>query len=213
MKDPLTPAQFRYLARNPRLWLLLALLVALLLLMFLVRGWNGGPEPVLEVVASGPGWHRVMVAREGGIADTGKPLSDDFVVISSDNRERVLQNLGRFRADYKQLAPFLWVSAPPGIESRTRVADQLGSVLARYGLGRTRSEAVSPPLAIKPGASLALICDRRHMEIAHRLLQALSPYLRGEVLIQFDDALNIDNMQLLIGGSPRFAADGTAIFD
>lgn len=206
-------ASFRHIARDSRFWPLLALLIALLLLMFLVRGWNGGPEPVLEVVASGSGWQRVMVAREGGVADTGEPLSDSFVVISPANRERVLQNLGRFRADYKQLAPFLRVSASPGMPSRSRLADRLGSALAHYGLGRTVPEVASPPLALEPGASLVLICNESHMEIAHRLLQALSPYFRGEVLIQFDESLRVDTMQLLIGGRPRFTAEGTAVFN
>lgn len=204
---------FHHLARDSRLWLLLALLVSLLLLMFLVRGWNGGPEPVLEVVASGSGWQRARLVGEGGVPANGAPLSEHFLAISSANRERVLENLSRFRADYKQLAPFLRVSASPTLESRSLLADQLGRVLARYGLGGTAPEAVSPPLATEPGASLVMICNERHLVIAHRFLQALSPYLRGEVLIQFDDGRNVDHMQLFIKGNPRFAPGGTAVFD
>jgi hypothetical protein len=44
------------------------------------------------------------------------------------------------------------------------------------------------------------------------LLAALSPYLAGEVLVQFDEVMHSDRLELYLLGEPGFTGDGVAVF-
>lgn len=138
-------------------------------------------------------------------------LTGEYIATGDNMRARVLQNLSEFRTTYKQLAPFMKVSAAPGNEAGQQLAQRIGSSLAHYGLGRA-VKADSRSLPDRQRASLVLLGARDDAEIIQHLLAALSPYLSGDVLVQFDDTRRIDQLELYLLGKPSFTAEGVAVF-
>ncbi|GGB91292.1 hypothetical protein GCM10011352_16670 [Marinobacterium zhoushanense] len=137
-------------------------------------------------------------------------LSSAYIAVDEKRRARVLQNLAEFRATYQQLAPFLEIKAVPG-EAREKLAQRLGQALGHYGLGRAvKDDADSFP--DRRRAALVLRGARDDAEIIKRLLAALSPYLSGDVLVQFNDDQRIDRLQLYLLGDPGFTKEGVAVF-
>ncbi|MFC6673070.1 hypothetical protein [Marinobacterium aestuariivivens] len=185
-------------------------LLILLILSFLVD-WSGEPqrsgESPLVVLseAEDAQWIRLPAPA---VTDR---LDRIYMAESEPLRAQVLQNLGEFRAAYQQLAPSLEVRVAPGLKSRQRLAERLGAALSHFGLGRARAGF---DLALPGQARPAMLarCSGRDAEILRRLLAALSPYLAGDVLVQFDDSLRIDEIGLYLLGEPRFNEEGVAIF-
>ena len=54
--------------------------------------------------------------------------------------------------------------------------------------------------------------SRGNAEMIRGLLAALSPYLAGEVLVQFDEVMHSDRLELYLLGEPGFTGDGVAVF-
>jgi len=189
-------------------------LIPLLLVVLGVAYWFSGSDPeergdVASVTVLSESddaqWLRLPTVVAAG------EVGSRYVEPADALRAGVLQNLAQFRVNYQQLAPYLKVKAAPGLENGQRLAQQLGSVLAHYGLGRTAaSDAQSLP--DKRRALLVLRGARKDAEIIRRLLAALSPYLSGEVLVQFDDARRIDQLELYLLGEPGFTKTGVAVF-
>ncbi|MBV1786651.1 hypothetical protein KQ940_01125 [Marinobacterium sp. D7] len=92
-----------------------------------------------------------------------------------------------------------------------QLAQRIGSSLAHYGLGRA-VKADSRLLPDRQRATLVLRGARDDAEIIQHLLAALSPYLSGDILVQFDDSRRIDQLELYLLGEPRFTAQGVALF-
>ncbi|NVK41804.1 MAG: hypothetical protein HWE39_11230 [Oceanospirillaceae bacterium] len=140
-------------------------------------------------------------------------LRDGYVPESPQLRAQVLQNLNEFRAAYRQLAPALEVLALPGLDSRQSLAERLGSALAFQGLGQARQAELSLEDPSLVPAPMLLRCAPKDFKLVQRLLEALSPYIAGDVLIQFDENIRTGELKLYLLGRPRFSEEGVAIFE
>jgi len=191
-------------------WYPLALLLAVLALLIWFKGspqlGQSASDSVTVLSESATGqWLKLPATGVEG------RLSSRYVTASEERRARVLQNLSEFRAAYKQLAPFIEIRAAAGLESRQRLAQRLGSELSHYGLGRALTgESRAPQDGER--AALILYGSRGNAEMIRGLLAALSPYLAGEVLVQFDEAMRSDRLELYLLGEPGFTGDGVAVF-
>ncbi len=200
------------MARNPAIkylgWGLIPLFLVVLLLILLGRTW-GPAEPGPVVVLDRT--DQVQKVRLGSLAQVER-LEDHYIAPGAQRRERVLQGLSRFRADYKQLAPRLEIYAAPGSVSRRKVATRLGEALANYGLGQA-VPAGEHGVPAKTGESpIWMRVSPSDLNIAHRLLAALSPYLAGEIAIEMDAGVGTGSMSLTLLGEPRFTETGLAVF-
>lgn len=181
------------------------LLIPLFLFIAIVIYFFGDTTPqstdlhLMEVSPSGEGvW----------LGDPDEPdwvWSESHVAPSEAVRSQLLQRLARFRGEHPQQGVQLMVTASASNEAGLRVAEQLGTALGQYGLGQTTrppAEAGSPTISIlraPPG-------DRG---MARQLLAALSPYVRGEIWVQYDESISTRSMTLHLADQQLFGEDGT----
>jgi hypothetical protein len=126
-------------------------------------------------------------------------------------RQQVLQSLGEYAADFKQLRTQLQVRAEPGSVEKNKLVQRIGNALARYSLGGVIQEA--NPALTRPDEGVLLICAAADKNLALRILAALTPYVSGNVSIHFDTELAAQSMQLYLFGVPYFNDQGQANFD
>jgi hypothetical protein len=126
-------------------------------------------------------------------------------------RQQVLQSLGEYAADFKQLRTQLQVWAEPGSKERDKLLQRMGNALAQYALGGVMQEA--NPAFTRPDKGVLLICAAADKDLALRILAALTPYISGKVRIYFDTNLTAQSMQLYLFGVPYFNDQGQANFD
>jgi hypothetical protein len=126
-------------------------------------------------------------------------------------RQQVLQSLGEYAADFKQLRTQLQVRAEPGSIEKNKLVQRIGNALARYSLGGVIQEA--NPALTRPDEGVLLICAAADKNLALRILAALTPYVSGNVSIHFDTELAAQSMQLYLFGVPYFNDQGQANFD
>ncbi|WP_439134483.1 hypothetical protein [Pseudomaricurvus sp.] len=186
-------------------WLIpIGILTATLILLF------GSPDEAdesLVVTESGTGYQRVRLPL---LDETAGELSSQFRPLSSQHHQKLLSRLEQFRSEYRPAAPRLEVWAKPGLESRSKVASQLGDDLSRHELGKATQELAMPAATIT--SPLVLVCAEKDKGIARQLLAALSVYLTGEVELHFDDTVSLSEMKLYLLGEPLFSTQGTAVF-
>ena len=128
-------------------------------------------------------------------------------------RQQILQSLGQYAADFKQLRPQMEVWAAPGLDARVTLARRIGDALAHHNLGQLNQSA-NPPAAIANIHNGALlICAEADSELARHLLAALTPYLSGRISVRFDSELAAQSMKLYLFGKPYFNTEGQATFD
>ncbi|QIB64348.1 hypothetical protein [Kineobactrum salinum] len=182
----------------------LALIVATLLLLRPSGSDDGSAD--ISLVASYPDaelWAVNPGLRPGA-------AGQEFVAPNSARRNRVLQRLGQFRADYRQSAPFLTISHSAGSPARRQFARELAGVLAQHDLGA--AGAGPAPAEAEREADIIVRAARRDQNIVRALLQALSPYYSAHVLLLFDESIRLDRLSLHIAGDPTFTREGLAIF-
>jgi hypothetical protein len=126
-------------------------------------------------------------------------------------RQQVLQSLGEYAADFKQLRTQLKVWAEPGSTERNKLVQRMGNALARYSLGGVIQEANLS--FTKPDEGFLMICAAADKDLALRILAALSPFISGKVSIHFDTDLAAQSMHLYLFGVPYFNNQGQANFD
>lgn len=186
-------------------WLIpIGILTATLILLF---GTPEKSEEFLVVTESGADYQRVRLSY---VDEPAGELNNQFRPISSQRHQKLLGRLEQFRADYRPAAPRLEVWAKPGLESRGKVAAQLGGDLSRHELGKATQELAMPAATMT--APLVLVCAEKDKDIAHQLLAALSVYLTGEVELHFDDTVSLSEMKLYLLGEPLFSDQGTTVF-
>lgn len=188
----------------------LTLIVATLLLF---RQPDTGNTAAIEVVTTYPGAQLLAVNPTLRRDDA----DGQFVAPDSARRNRVLQRLGQFRADYRQAAPFLTISHSPGSPGRQQFAAEVAGALAQHDLGATGTapNLTNDAIMDETGdgqADMRVRAARRDRNIVRELLWALSPYYSGRVLLVFDDSVRLDNLSLHIGGNPVFTREGVAVF-
>lgn len=184
----------------------LAALVVGLIVIFGVPDERRLPAPAITERGEG---HMRLQLGQAAKAD-GRELSSQFIPLSSDRRDQLLNRLSKFRAQYKQSAPQLRVWAPPASKNAQRVAGQLGSSLAQLGLGKTLRQAPGP--VPDSDAPMLLIGTEKDQNIIRQLLTALSFHLAGDMEVRFDDTVSLDNLILYLPGEPRFTPEGVAYF-
>ena len=126
-------------------------------------------------------------------------------------RQQVLQSLGEYAADFKQLRTQLKVWAEPGSTERNKLVQRMGNALARYSLGGVIQEANLS--FTRPDEGVLMICAAADKDLALRILAALSPFISGKVSIHFDTDLAAQSMHLYLFGVPYFNNQGQANFD
>lgn len=184
----------------------LAIIIGLLLLMRPPVSDSGATVTQLE---SRPGTMLLAVNAEASAMNT----APGFVAPAPARRDRVLQRLGQFRSDYKQLAPSMVVHFRQDSPDAARVAEVISQALSHYGLGRDGATAAEPPATGSGSRDPGLVVHtaQRDEAMVRRLLEALAPYFSAQVLLVFDDTRASD-LTLRIVGTPRFTEDGLAVF-
>lgn len=185
----------------PLAWFLIPLLLFIAILIY----FFGDTEPqsadihLLEVAPSGEGvWL-------GSPNEPDWVWSESYVAPSEEVRAQLLQNLARFRGERAQQGIQLAVTASADNEAGARAAQQLGTALGQYGLGRTaRASGESDNATIS-----ILRAPPRDRGMARQLLAALSPYLRGEIWVQYDESISTRSMTLHLADQQLFGEDGT----
>lgn len=132
--------------------------------------------------------------------------------LSADKRQRVLQNLSSFRAQHRVVGPAVTVVALGASTASQELAQRIGGILAQYNLGDTAADSVARNDINSGDAGVIILARRDERTLAHSLLRALSPMLSGMIRIQFDDTRRPGALFLGIAASPRFTAQGVAVF-
>jgi len=132
--------------------------------------------------------------------------------LSADKRQRVLQNLSSFRAQHKMIGPTVTVAALQSSAESRALAERVGRILAQYNLGDTLADSVTREDINRDDAGVIILARYADRSLVHSLLRALSPMLSGMIRIQFDDAQRPGALFLGIATSPRFTAEGVAVF-
>lgn len=148
------------------------------------------------------------------IGDAGQydGLPQATIALSAGKRQRVLQNLSGFRAEHQMVGPTVTVVALQLSTGSRELAQRIGGILAQYNLGDTATDPVAGDDISSGNAGVILLARRADRTLAHNLLRALSPMLSGMVRIQFDDTQRPGTLLLGIAASPRFTAQGVAVF-
>jgi hypothetical protein len=190
-------------------WLLVPILLVIILLIALFGNSDNIKHSQPTVLESTP----VGMLVKLPFASTTKVLDwqtqwDPSLKMS---RQQVLQSLGEYAADFKQLRTQLQVWAEPGSIERNKLVQRMGNALAQYSLGGGIQEA---NLAFtRPDKGVLMICAAADKNLALRLLAALTPYIGGNVSIHFETEFAAQSMQLYLFGVPYFNDHGQANFD
>jgi hypothetical protein len=144
--------------------------------------------------------------------DLDAELSRNFVSPDAVLVERLLQNLRLFRADFRQMAPSITVSAKPGSPERDRIATELGGLLARAELGQRgqTTDVTAEHAELNPG--IIFYSTRQNREILLRFINDIAPYFKGTVLLAGKDDGRLDRIAMVIHGQPGFLPDGSVVF-
>lgn len=194
-------------------WMAPAIVLLALLLIYLFGNSDADRAKPVQTLEMAESHQRVRIGQpdqQGGL-QASAPLSTEI-------RERVLQNLSEFRAEHQMVGPTVTVTATETAAGSVVLAETLGELLARHNLGKQVAEprfATNGAAAIGAGNtadSMHLHVASRDVTFAHNLLTALSPMLAGTVLIRFDESLGTGQLQLLITATPQFTAEGVAVF-
>lgn len=183
----------------PLAWWLIPLFLFIGILIYFFGDFDGARSGLLDM-------HRAPSGEQVWLGDSNIPdqsWSESFVAPSEEVRARLLQNLSRFRGERVQQGIELEILA--SAETGHQVAQQLGSALGHYGMGkatRRSGEASAVPFTTLRAAP-------RDRGMARELLAALSPYLKGDIWIQYDESVNTRTMTLLLADDPLFGHDGT----
>jgi len=189
------------------------LLPLLLLVAILIYSFGDREEAVeqsLNIKVLRPGLEFAMVAR--GDSPATAVVTESIHAPSPEIRDQVQQRLRRFRADYKQAAPSIRVTAIPGDSHQEQLAETITDLLAGASLDQeNRSEDDESTPAGVDGA-IMIRASSQDRQMVHRLLQALSPLLSGGVLLAFEGDQSTGRVAILIRGRPGFTAEGVAVF-
>ena len=140
----------------------------------------------------------------------------EWTPTSAAIRQQVLQSLSQYAADFKQLRPQLDIWAEPGSATLEKLAQRIGKALAQYHLGQVNNN-INPPAEKTMFKTIfdngvLLVCTETDRVLAKRMLEALSPYLGGNVRVRFNSELAGQSMQLYLFGTPYFTDEGQASF-
>jgi hypothetical protein len=190
-------------------WLLVPILFVIILLIALFGDRDNIKHLQPTVIESTP----VGMLVELPFAATTQALDWKIQWNSSLSmpRQQVLQSLGEYAADFKQLRTQLKVWAEPGSTERNKLVQRMGHALARYSLGGVIQEANLS--FTRPDEGVLMICAAADKDLALRILAALSPFIGGKVSIHFDTDLAAQSMHLYLFGVPYFNNQGQANFD
>jgi hypothetical protein len=191
-------------------WLTLPLALIVIGLIVLFGDYDRGKLAQPEVLASSPQGRVLELPVFSSTPEVN--WQTEWAPGSDGGRRQVLQSLSEYAANFKQLRTLLEVWAEPGSGEREKLAQRLGSALAHYNLGRV-NQAVIPPAALAVLDSGALlVCAEEDLELAMRMLAALTPYLGGKVTVRFTPELAAQSMHLYLFGTPYFSDLGQAKF-
>jgi hypothetical protein len=182
----------------PLAWGLIPLLLLIGILIFFFGDTDSDRINVVSLEQT-PSGERVWLG-ETDVPD--REWSDAFIPPSEAVRSALLRALAGFRGERPQQGIRLEVSAVDDNEAGRQVARQIGAALGQYNLGRNRAASAEHSVHI---TQLRVSPHDRGM--VYHLLSALSPYLKGEVWIQYDD--NAETMILHLADNPVFGGDGT----
>lgn len=185
---------------TPLAWGLIPLLLIIGILIFFFGDTDSERVNVISLEQTSGG-ERVWLG-ETDVPD--QEWSDAFIPPSEAVRSALLRSLASFRSERVQQGIRLEVSAVDNNETGRQVARQIGAALGQYSLGRTRASPTEHSVHITQ-----LRASPRDQGMVHHLLSAMSPYLKGEVWIQYDDNANAETMILHLADNPIFGGDGT----
>ncbi len=184
---------------TPFAWGLIPLFLVIGLMIFF--GDTTGERRGITVLEQTPGGERVWL---GSTDIPDHAWSQTFNAPSDDTRAALLRALASFRGERVQQGIRLDVSAVDDNEAGRQVARTLGSALGQYNLGRAQPSTAEYSVHITQ-----LRAAPRDRGLVHHLLAALSPYLKGEVWIQYDEGASTASMTLHLADAPLFGEDGT----
>lgn len=185
----------------PLAWLLLPLFLFIAILIHFF-GNDTSPSTDYHLMERASSGERVWL---GTARKPDWNWSEPYIAPSETVRAQLLKSLARFRGEHAQQGIFLEVTASGSNEAGYQVAQQLGAALGQYGLGKTaRPPAHDGRLPIS-----ILRAPPRDRSMAQQLLKALSPYLKGEIWIQYDESTSTRSMTLHLADQQWFGEDGT----
>lgn len=189
----------------------LVLFSGLLLLVF--GSPDDDPAQPLVISRPSPDSELVSIGSAPVSTTTAVDYHTQFTPPDGQVYQRIMENLRRFRTDFRQMAPAAVVSAAPGSKSRDKVmatlADMLASEQLSGHLSASKAEALTKD---NVEADVVLYTHEANREIVYRFLTAISPYLSGRVLLVFNDNFTLDQLYLVIRGEPLFTPSGAVFF-
>lgn len=189
-------------------WGLIAAILAIILYFAVLIGTDDArwaeEFPRVVVLDVGDKTNRVRLT-----SDIRGPVYDQYQPLSSEVRDQVIQQLGEFRAKYKQLWPTITIQSNPDNRLVHQVAQTLAPMLARYDLG----QLVATSDLEDTEQPLTLWCSPNNIPVAYTFLSAIAPYIQGELILIKDPSYSAARMKLQLRGTPRFNQNGSVVFD
>lgn len=189
-------------------WMAPALVLLAVVVIFLFGNDSEKQTEMLEVTRD---YERVRLESPTSYGDL-----QSFAPLSDAKQQTALQRLSALRAEFRVVSPAITVTGLEGSSDANGLAQRIGTLLAQSSLGRHASDAESTELVDStPGSeqdNVIIFARVEDKAIAHGLLAALSPMLSGTVNIQFDDARRPGDMLLVVVATPKFTAEGVAVF-
>lgn len=137
-------------------------------------------------------------------------LSENFVPLDADLRQRMLQKFADYRAKYKQLQPRAAVVDTTEGQEADKFSHQLSSALALHQI--QDSGLPEPKASENLPAPLILWHRPREATLARDFLATIAPAVAGEVLLVKDERLQSAAMILVVNARPLFSDKGVAYF-
>jgi hypothetical protein len=194
-------------------WWLIPLGVAIALTIILFGRMGASDQKMVMVTETSADTELLLL---GGLAVepvNGADFYADFIPPNDLLKQRVLHNLQRFQADFRQLAPAMHVQVSARSISSEHVARELAAMLSSAGLwNASGARDSSPELPQDASPALVVYCLKQDREVVHRLMAAVAPYIRGNILLVFTSINSLHNLRMVIGGTATFKPNGTAIF-
>lgn len=140
--------------------------------------------------------------------DAKGTVSEAFVPPASQLRNTVLQRLREMRVRFRQLDPQVHVSVAQEPASVQALGNTLSRMLASSYLATSSMASEYEVGPQQQAATVTLVGSVADRPLIFDLVEALSPYLSGAVLVQYNEQMRSGRLELKIAGSPAFYPNG-----
>lgn len=163
---------------------------------------------VQTVIGSPNAVQQNMKSSPNSIQVAGNLNMNKFHPISNGLRTQIEQNISSL-SSLREEGFRVSVEAEAGNSMRRRVARDLGTLLASAQIGRFKG-GIS--VGIAPDYPITVWCEKDQVPAVQSFIEALRPYIQGEVFIKVGPHPSKRVVRLYLNGNPLFYPDGRVVF-